>query len=222
MENLLLVFLALALVALNGFFVAAEFGMVRLRSTRIRAIAKCHGLSGRILAKVHGQLDAYLSACQFGITLASPGLGWSGEPAFARLLGPVFEALGLTSPALIHGIAFAFAFSLISFLHIVVGELAPKSMAIRYPERVGLLSALPLYTFSIWWSRRWPGRASCWCGCIPRGSTTRFRPRVEPVGAALAATVHDGFRRALPIRALLLSGAIDRLLAPGPGPGPGP
>jgi CBS domain containing-hemolysin-like protein len=66
METLLFVILALALVVLNGFFVAAEFGMVRLRSTRIRAIAKRHGVSGRILARVHGQLDAYLSACQLG------------------------------------------------------------------------------------------------------------------------------------------------------------
>jgi len=147
METLLFVILALALVALNGFFVAAEFGMVRLRSTRIRAIAKRHGVSGRILARVHGQLDAYLSACQLGITLASLGLGWIGEPAFANLLAPVFDLLGVTSAEVIHGISFAFAFSLISYLHIVVGELAPKSMAIRYPEKVGLWSSVPLYGF---------------------------------------------------------------------------
>ena len=147
METLLFVSLALGLVALNGFFVAAEFGMVRLRPTRIRAIAKRHGLSGRILAKVHGQLDAYLSACQLGITLASLGLGWIGEPAFAGMLRPLFELAGVTSAELIHSISFAFAFSLISFLHIVVGELAPKSLAIRNPERIGLLSALPLYGF---------------------------------------------------------------------------
>jgi CBS domain containing-hemolysin-like protein len=147
MENLLFVTLALALVALNGFFVAAEFGMVRLRATRIRAIAKRHGASGRILARVHGQLDAYLSACQLGITLASLGLGWIGEPAFANLLEPLFELLNVTSPEIIHGISFAFAFSVISYLHIVVGELAPKSLAIRYPERVGLWSSLPLYGF---------------------------------------------------------------------------
>jgi CBS domain containing-hemolysin-like protein len=147
METLLFVILALALVALNGFFVAAEFGMVRLRQTRIRAIAKRHGLSGRILARVHGQLDAYLSACQLGITLASLGLGWIGEPAFANLLAPLFALLGVTSAEVIHGISFAFAFSLISYLHIVVGELAPKSMAIRYPEKVGLWSSVPLYGF---------------------------------------------------------------------------
>jgi CBS domain containing-hemolysin-like protein len=127
--------------------VAAEFGLVKLRQTRIRAIARTHGLRGRMLAKVHGQLDAYLSACQLGITLASLGLGWVGEPAFARLLEPLFAAAGVTSQEIIHGVSFVFAFFLISFLHIVVGELAPKSMAIRYPERIGLWAATPLYSF---------------------------------------------------------------------------
>jgi CBS domain containing-hemolysin-like protein len=147
MHNLLLVILALLLVALNGFFVAAEFGIVTLRKTRVRAIAKTAGLRGRILAKVHSQLDAYLSACQLGITLASLGLGWVGEPAFAALLEPVFAIVGVTSPQVIHGVSFVIAFGVISFLHIVVGELAPKSLAIRIPEAVGLWSALPLYGF---------------------------------------------------------------------------
>jgi len=147
MQNVLLVVLALLLVALNGFFVAAEFGIVTLRKTRVRAIAKTAGLRGRILHKVHGQLDAYLSACQLGITLASLGLGWVGEPAFASLLEPVFGLVGVTSPEIIHGVSFVIAFGVISFLHIVVGELAPKSLAIRIPEAIGLWSALPLYGF---------------------------------------------------------------------------
>jgi CBS domain containing-hemolysin-like protein len=147
MHNLLLVVLALLLVALNGFFVAAEFGIVTLRKTRVRAIAKAGGLRGRILAKVHAKLDAYLSACQLGITLASLGLGWVGEPAFASLLEPAFALAGVTSPQVIHGVSFVVAFGVISFLHIVVGELAPKSLAIRMPEAVGLWSAPPLYVF---------------------------------------------------------------------------
>lgn len=147
MHNVLLVVLALLLVVLNGFFVAAEFGIVTLRKTRVRAIAKTGGLRGRILYKVHSQLDAYLSACQLGITLASLGLGWVGEPAFANLLEPVFALIGVTSPQVIHGVSFVVAFSVISFLHIVVGELAPKSLAIRVPEAVGLWSAVPLYGF---------------------------------------------------------------------------
>ena len=147
MNNVLLVVLALFLVALNGFFVAAEFGIVTLRKTRIRAIAKTSGLRGKILAKVHGQLDAYLSACQLGITLASLGLGWVGEPAFAALLEPLFILVGVTSEKIIHGVSFVFAFGVISFLHIVVGELAPKSLAIRMPEAIGLWCAIPLYGF---------------------------------------------------------------------------
>lgn len=147
MNNLLLVGCALLLVFLNGYFVALEFSLVKLRQTRIKAIEQSKGWRGRILAKVHRQLDAYLSACQLGITLASLGLGWIGEPAFANLLDPLFAKTGITSPELVHSISFAFAFSMISFLHIVVGEQAPKSMAIRNPEGIGLWSAGPLYIF---------------------------------------------------------------------------
>jgi CBS domain containing-hemolysin-like protein len=135
---------AMLLVALNGFFVAAEFGLVKLRSTRVKAIARTNGLPGRLLAKVHGQLDAYLSACQLGITLASLGLGWIGEPAFASLLHPLFALVGVESEKLIDSVSLFFAFSVISFLHIVVGELAPKSWAIRRAEQVGLWLAMPL------------------------------------------------------------------------------
>lgn len=147
LENILLIVAAILLVALNGFFVAAEFGLVKLRQTRIRAIVKTQGWRGKVLATVHAQLDAYLSACQLGITLASLGLGWIGEPAFARVLEPVFALLGVTSKELIQGVSFVIAFVIISFLHIVVGELAPKSMAIRNPERIGLWCAAPLYGF---------------------------------------------------------------------------
>ncbi|MEW6611423.1 MAG: hemolysin family protein [Pseudomonadota bacterium] len=147
MNDLLLVFLAFALVLLNGFFVAAEFAMVKMRATRVQTMAREHGLRGRILAQVHAHLDAYLSACQLGITLASLGLGWIGEPAFARLLEGPLLTLGVESPAVVHGISFAFAFFLISYLHIVLGELAPKSMAIRQPEPVSLWTAVPLYSF---------------------------------------------------------------------------
>lgn len=147
MNNLLLVVAAFALVLLNGFFVAAEFGLVKLRQTRVRSLARKTGLRGKLLLTVHRHLDTYLSACQLGITLASLGLGWIGEPAFARLLEPLFALAGVTSQELIHAVSFFFAFFVISFLHIVVGELAPKSMAIRMPERVSLWTAPPLYAF---------------------------------------------------------------------------
>jgi len=147
MTNLLLVLAALFLVLLNGFFVAAEFGLVKLRLTRVKGIAESGGMRGRLLLTVHQHLDAYLSACQLGITLASLGLGWIGEPAFARLLLPLFDLFGVIEPEIVHGVSFFFAFFVISFLHIVVGELAPKSMAIRMPEQVSLLTATPLYFF---------------------------------------------------------------------------
>ena len=142
-----LVLFALFLVLLNGFFVAAEFAMVKLRSTKVEAIAEQNGWRGHILRTVHNQLDAYLSACQLGITLASLGLGWVGEPAFAELLTPLLSAIGIESQKLVHGISFFVAFFIISYLHIVVGELAPKSWAIRKPELLSLWTAVPLYLF---------------------------------------------------------------------------
>ncbi|MDR1529198.1 MAG: hemolysin family protein [Burkholderiales bacterium] len=147
MINLSLIFTAFLLVLLNGFFVAAEFGLVKLRQTRVKAIAKTYGWRGRILMKVHEHLDAYLSACQLGITLASLGLGWIGEPAFARLLYPLFAAVGIENANVLHGLSFFIAFFMISYLHIVVGELAPKSLAIRQSEKIGVWTATPLYVF---------------------------------------------------------------------------
>lgn len=146
-SSLVLIVVALLLVLLNGFFVAAEFGLVKLRQTRVKAIAKAYGWRGRILLKVHRDLDAYLSACQLGITLASLGLGWIGEPAFADLLRPLLTVIGVDSEQAVHAIAFSVAFFIISYLHIVVGELAPKSMAIRLTEKTGLWTAAPLYAF---------------------------------------------------------------------------
>lgn len=147
MTNALFIILAVALVLLNAFFVAAEFGMVKLRNTRVATIKKSHGLKGRILASIHQHLDAYLSACQLGITLASVGLGWIGEPAFAHVLTPLFEWLGIFSKEVITILSFFIAFSFISFLHIVIGELMPKSLAIRQSEKVSLWTAIPLYVF---------------------------------------------------------------------------
>jgi CBS domain containing-hemolysin-like protein len=146
-ETLLLALLGFALVFLNGFFVAAEFAIVKLRRTQAEELGRVHGLRGRVLRTVRTHLDAYLSACQLGITLASLGLGWIGEPAFARLLEPALTYGGITDPRLLHSIAFAVAFAFISFLHIVLGELAPKSIAIRRAEAVSLNTALPLYVF---------------------------------------------------------------------------
>lgn len=147
-ENALLLVLALFLVLLNGFFVAAEFAMVKLRRTRVEEMRGLHGIRGRILSVVHQRLDSYLSACQLGITLASLGLGWIGEPAFASLLEVPLAAIGLDlNPSTLDTLAFILAFGTISYLHIVVGELAPKSAAIRKPEMTSLWTAVPLYLF---------------------------------------------------------------------------
>jgi CBS domain containing-hemolysin-like protein len=147
MTELFLLFIAFLLVLLNAFFVAAEFGMVKLRHTWVQTTGETRGFRGKILAKVHAQLDTYLSACQLGITLASLGLGWIGEPALARLLAPALSVIGIHSHELIKIIAFVVAFSLLSFFHIVVGELMPKSLAIRRAETISLWTAFPLYGF---------------------------------------------------------------------------
>lgn len=146
LSNLAYVAAALLLVLLNGFFVAAEFALVKLRSTQAATIADDHGWRGRVLINVHGRLDAYLSACQLGITLASLALGWVGEPAFARLLEPLFARIGI-GPETTRIAALVIAFTLISWLHIVLGELAPKSLAIRRPEAMSVWTAVPLYAF---------------------------------------------------------------------------
>lgn len=147
LQHFTFIILAFIFVLLNGFFVAAEFAIVKLRHTQVAQLRKTTGLRGKILATVHHHLDAYLSACQLGITLASLALGWIGEPAFSTILHPVFDLLKIDSPQIISTISIAMAFFIISFLHIVVGELAPKSLAIRQAQKVGLAVALPLYGF---------------------------------------------------------------------------
>ncbi len=145
--NIIYIVAAFLLVLLNGFFVAAEFALVKLRSTQAVRLAEGRGWRGRILLSVHAHLDAYLSACQLGITLSSLGLGWIGKPAFAGLVEPLIGIFGEVDQDTLHVISFVFAFTVISYLHIVLGELAPKSMAIRRPERMSLWTAAPLYVF---------------------------------------------------------------------------
>ncbi|MEY8767895.1 hemolysin family protein [Francisella philomiragia] len=145
-DNIVYLIVAFGFVLLNAFFVIAEFSLVKIRSSQVEILSKKKGLKGKILYKVHTNIDIYLSACQFGITLASLGLGWIGEPAFSELLEPVFMFFGVTG-SLSKIIAFATGFAIISFLHIVIGELMPKSMAIRQTEKLSLLTCIPLYAF---------------------------------------------------------------------------
>src|SRR5215218_5467212 len=141
--------LALLLVVANGFFVATEFAIVKVRSTRLQALADDGRPGAANALKMTERLDAYLSATQFGITLASLGLGWLGEPAFAHLLELLLERVVPESAAvgLSHTIAVAISFAIITFLHIVLGELAPKSLAIQRAEAVTLGVALPMRAF---------------------------------------------------------------------------
>lgn len=139
----------IALVLLNGFFVAAEFSIVKVRSSQLDALIEQGDKRAPVARKVVSHLDEYLSATQLGITLASLGLGWLGEPFLAAMIEPIFAKLGITSAVVIHGVAFAFAFSIITYLHIVLGELAPKSLAIRKSLPVTILCSAPLRLFYV-------------------------------------------------------------------------
>jgi CBS domain containing-hemolysin-like protein len=143
--NLLLVFL---LVLLNGVFVAAEFSLVKMRQSRLtQLVSEGNRLAG-IALKVNQKLDAYLSATQLGITLTSLGLGWIGEPAISELLvAPIMHSIGFTDERLVSTISVAVGFCIITFLHIVLGELAPKSLAIQRTEGTALILSAPLLWF---------------------------------------------------------------------------
>jgi len=129
------------LVLVNGFFVAAEFSMVKVRKTRLAELAENGSRKAKTALDVASQLDVYLSVCQFGITLASLGLGWLGEPAIATIIQPLFVGFGGWSLIYTHTVASAIAFFIISILHIVLGELVPKSIAIQKAESAALATA---------------------------------------------------------------------------------
>jgi CBS domain containing-hemolysin-like protein len=154
------------LVAANGFFVAAEFALVGVRASRIETLAATGSRPAKRVLELLKNLNAYLSACQLGITLASLALGWIGEPAIARLLeGPLSKLSQIvsnpeTAEALRHGIAFAIAFSIITSLHIVLGEQAPKLLGLAAAEKTALAVALPLQIF--YRIASWPVRALDW------------------------------------------------------------
>ncbi len=138
---------AFLLIVLNGFFVAAEFALVKVRISRIDQLVrdgKAFAGTAKWLAK---RLDESLSACQLGITMASLALGWVGEPAFARLIEPLLMWVGVTDQRVIHILGFAVAFTFITGLHLVVGEQFPKIFAIRRPEQMLLWCAVPLKFF---------------------------------------------------------------------------
>ena len=143
------------LVLANGFFVATEFAIVAVRRSRLEQLAAEGHRSAAAAKQVVGHLDAYIAACQLGITMASLGLGWIGEPAFAHLVEPPLELIvGQFAPTAAHGIAVGTSFAIITALHIVIGELAPKGLALQRPEATSLWIARPIQVFYILF--RWP------------------------------------------------------------------
>lgn len=142
------VLITLVLVLLNGFFVAAEFAIVKIRASQLEQKAQDGNKMAILSKKIVSNLDGYLAATQFGITLASLGLGWIGEPVVSKILIAGMELIGISlDPELAHQIALPMAFAIITVLHIVFGELAPKSIAIQRPEATTLMLSYPLHAF---------------------------------------------------------------------------
>ena len=145
MTTINLIILAL-LIAFTAFFVATEFAIVKVRTSKIDQLI-AEGKKGAVSAKkVISHLDEYLSACQLGITVTALGIGWLGEPAFEKLLHPLFEYFQLNE-SIASILSFGIAFAIVTFLHVVVGELAPKTVAIQKAEAVALYTAVPIIWF---------------------------------------------------------------------------
>lgn len=138
---------ALFLVLLNGFFVLSEFAIVKVRRSKLEEMVKLRKPNASLALKMSNSLDTYLSATQLGITLSSLALGWIGEPALAKLIEPAFTYFFGNNPVLLHTVSFTIAFTAITFLHVVFGELIPKSIAIAKAETMALIIARPLYIF---------------------------------------------------------------------------
>ena len=136
------------LVFCNAFFVVSEFAVVKIRRTKLEELAQSGDKRAKIALDINEHLNTYLSATQLGITLASLGLGWLGEPAVSRLLEDLLSGIVEMNSVVLHSISFGVAFTFITLLHVVLGELVPKSMAIQDTERYAMLIAKPLYAFN--------------------------------------------------------------------------
>lgn len=134
------------LVASNAFFVAAEFALVSVRETRLQQLIAAHRIGARTVQKLHQKLDEFIAAVQFGVTLSSLALGWIGEAAMARVLEPLFVSLP-HSRVYAHAVSIAFAFILITYMHVILGEIVPKSLALQRTETVALAVAGPMDVF---------------------------------------------------------------------------
>jgi putative hemolysin len=143
---LLRVLLVVLIVAANAFFAAAEFALVSVRDTRLQQLVEARRIGARTAARLHQNLDLLLDGVQFGITLTSLGLGWVGEPVVANLLQPLIGHVPYTT-VYSHTVAITIAFILITYIHVILGELVPKSVALQRAERVALAVAAPMDVF---------------------------------------------------------------------------
>lgn len=146
LQSIIMLIAAVFLVLLNGFFVVSEFAIVKVRKSRLEEISK-QDKRAILALKMSNSLDTYLSATQLGITFASLALGWIGEPALARLIEPPFTYIFGENSVLLHTVSFIIAFTIITFLHVVLGEIVPKSVAIAKAETMALYIARPLHIF---------------------------------------------------------------------------
>ncbi|HYJ85770.1 MAG TPA: hemolysin family protein [Pyrinomonadaceae bacterium] len=160
MLTVLYIVVVFLLVFANGFFVASEFALVGVRRSRIQTLADSGSISARRLLTLVDNLNAYISATQLGITMASLALGWIGEPVFAHILEAPLR--GRVSDVTLHTISFTIAFAIITFLHIVLGELAPKTLALERAEKVALAISWPMQAF--YRIFQWPIRLLDWAG----------------------------------------------------------
>ena len=174
----------------NGFFVASEFSLVAVRRSRVATLASTGNRQGKLLLGMLDNLNAYISATELGITMSSLALGWIGEPVFAHMLEAPLE--GRVSDAVRHTIAFAVAFTIITFLHIVLGELAPKTLALERSERMALLVTRPLHIF--YRVFLWPIRLLDWAGT----RTVRLF-RLHPSGEHASVYTEDELRQLIDI-----------------------
>lgn len=167
--------LIVALILANGFFVATEFALVKVRASQLKPLAKKGGWRVRLALRASNHLGAMLSASQLGVTLASLGLGWLGEPFLAHQLEPLLSRWGIAEPATVSSIAFAIAFSVITFVHIIFGELGPKAVAIQRAQKITLWFSGPLLAFYyvffpfIWLLNVSANRLLGWFGLRPAG-----------------------------------------------------
>ncbi|MFD1954422.1 hemolysin family protein [Paenibacillus thailandensis] len=136
------------LIFFTAFFVATEFALVRLRASRVRQMVSEGRKNAKAVQQLVDRLDSYLSATQLGITIMSLGIGWLGEPTVSKLLEPLFEEIGIAGSTA-HIISFIVSFALVTYLEVVLGELAPKTIAIVKPERIALLTA----PFMVWFHK---------------------------------------------------------------------